>query len=105
MNERMDEDQLKEKIADLIALGNYWPGSILRELKRCRDSEEEKDNLRKQAIEFAFEWTVDGDHHKMWVIDQMLRILAGDSYDSLVTQSCVGEDGPDTYGWDTGIAP
>jgi hypothetical protein len=58
------------------------------------------------AIELAFQYGgIDGAHHKMWVIDQMLRILTGDKYDALVRESCDGEDGPDTYGWDTGIAP
>lgn len=48
---------------------------------------------------------IDGDHHKMWVIDQMLRTLVGDKYDALIAAHNDGEDGPDTYGWDTGIAP
>lgn len=47
----------------------------------------------------------DGAHHKQWTIDQMIRILAGDEYDRLVVESCAGEDGPNTYEWDTGIAP
>ena len=48
---------------------------------------------------------IDGGHHKMWVIDQVLRILR-DDYDEWVKNYPVGEDGPQTYGeWDTGIAP
>lgn len=71
----------------------------------------------------------DGDHHKMWVIDQMVRALTGcpmvedtaidcngksytyqrqgesDEYKEWVRQRCDGEDGPDTYHWDIGIAP
>lgn len=35
---------------------------------------------------------IDGAHHKSWVIDQMVRALAG-------------EDGESTYSWDVGIAP
>jgi hypothetical protein len=37
----------------------------------------------------------DGDHHKKWVIDQMIRLLADDRYESLVG---------DRY-WDVGVAP
>ncbi len=47
----------------------------------------------------------DGDHHKAWVIDQAVRILAGRSYDKLIRESCAGEDGPMTYEWDEGIPP
>lgn len=47
----------------------------------------------------------DGAHHKDWVIDQMVRELAGDRYDKIVAEACNGEDGPETYTWETGIAP
>ncbi len=72
---------------------------------------------------------IDGAHHKDWVIDQMVRALTGcpletghsvDSrgnsytyqsqgespeYTDLVRDACAGEDGPQTYGWETGIPP
>ena len=48
---------------------------------------------------------IDGDHHKTWVIDQMVRALAGNDYDRIVTDAKSGEDGPETYDWDCGIAP
>ncbi|KOY60426.1 hypothetical protein AM629_19335 [Photorhabdus heterorhabditis] len=44
-------------------------------------------------------------HHKAWVIDQMCRALTGDGYTAFVAGVCAGEDGPDTYTWDEGIAP
>jgi len=47
----------------------------------------------------------DGDHHKAWVIDQMVRALTGDNYDTWVSEACDGEEGPQTYEWNTGIAP
>lgn len=47
----------------------------------------------------------DGSHHKAWVIDQMVRVLAGDGYGAWVEAHCDGEAGPNTYEWDTGIAP
>lgn len=47
----------------------------------------------------------DGAHHKQWVIDQMVRALAGEGYARWVRDHCAGEDGPDTYDWDEGIAP
>lgn len=47
----------------------------------------------------------DGEHHKAWAIDQMVRLLAGDDYDKIVAGARDGEDGPETYDWDCGIAP
>lgn len=70
------------------------------------------------AIEMAVCYGgIDGAHHKDWVIDQMVRALCGgkkckyDSYKKskkykkLVKDACKGEDGPNTYTWDEGIAP
>lgn len=59
-----------------------------------------------RAIDLAIRYGgIDGGHHKMWVIDQMLRALTGVSYEQIIRESCDGEDGPETYDWDTGIAP
>ncbi|EBG2148501.1 hypothetical protein FIP36_17300 [Salmonella enterica] len=44
-------------------------------------------------------------HHLQWVVDQMVRELAGDRYPQIVAETTTGEDGPDTYTWNTGIAP
>lgn len=35
----------------------------------------------------------------------MVRILAGDDYESIVANAKAGEDGPETYSWEEGIAP
>ena len=48
---------------------------------------------------------IDGDHHKTWVLDQVVRALTGDHYNAWVADIKAGEDGPDTYSYDTGIAP
>ena len=48
---------------------------------------------------------IDGAHHKSWVIDQMVRALAGEDYDAIIANACDGEDGESTYSWDVGIAP
>lgn len=47
----------------------------------------------------------EGAHHKAWVIDQVVRILTGDRYDAWVKEYRDGEDGPETYSWEEGIAP
>lgn len=68
-----------------------------------------------------------GDHHRAWAIDQMVRLLTGCAYpgetlDEYLDQAHKGrtpsvlysewvaarkrgEDGPDTYEWDEGIPP
>ena len=63
-------------------------------------------NEVQAAIKLGLRYgNIDGGHHKMWVIDQMIRILAGESYDAIITASKVGVDGAETYGWNIGIAP
>lgn len=58
-----------------------------------------------EALNLAHMGSIDGDHHKMWVIDQMVRALTGTDYDAWVKRHCDGDDGPNTYEWNTGIAP
>jgi hypothetical protein len=63
-------------------------------------------NRIEKALALAHECgSIDGAHHKMWVIDQMVRALTGDGYAAWVAAHKAGVDGPDTYGWDEGIAP
>ena len=59
-----------------------------------------------KALEIAMNYGgCDGGHHKMWVIDQMVRVLTGDKYKEWVKFVRAGEDGPMTYEWEEGIAP
>lgn len=49
---------------------------------------------------------IDGAHHKQWVLDQVLRKLLGArGYTKWLKDHNAGEDGPNTYSWDEGIAP
>lgn len=60
----------------------------------------------EKAIDLAVRFGgIDGDHHKAWVIDQMVRALTGGRYEQVVADACDGEDGPNSYYWDEGIAP
>ncbi len=47
---------------------------------------------------------IDGSHHKQWLLDQLVRILAAD-YQEWVKEYEDGEDGPQTYLWEKGVAP
>jgi hypothetical protein len=48
---------------------------------------------------------IDGDHHKQWLLDQILRILLKNKYTKWVKEYQNGEEGENTYEWDEGIAP
>ena len=60
-----------------------------------------------KALQLAFDWgQVDGDHHKMWVIDQMVRALLGVEYAQWVkVYQHLDVDGEPQYEWDEGVAP
>lgn len=56
------------------------------------------------ALALAFRYgQIDGDWHKAWVIDQMVRALCGseEEYKEWVSKYTEGDE----YEWDTGIAP
>jgi hypothetical protein len=56
----------------------------------------------ENALNVAFRYAqIDGAHHKAWVIDQMVRELAGDSYDAWVKEYELNGQ----YLWDIGIPP
>jgi hypothetical protein len=66
------------------------------------------DERVKDALQIAHAYGgCDGAHHKMWTIDQMVRVLLGGgaAYRRWVTAYQRGEDGPETYLWDEGTPP
>lgn len=73
-----------------------------------------------KALAIAPDAMYDGDHHKMWVVDQMVRALTGcpivqeaaiDAYGKSYEFNCQGESGEyqrfvaGAGEWDEGIAP
>ena len=61
----------------------------------------------KRALNFAWSYgQIDGSHHKMWVIDQMVRALCGskEEYKNWV-EMYETPNNEDYYEWDMGIAP
>ena len=66
------------------------------------------DERISKALGIAWQYgQIDGGRHKMWVIDQMVRVLCGSSeeyYDWVNAYSTpVGNEEP--YVWNTGIMP
>jgi len=47
----------------------------------------------------------DGAHHKQWVLDQVVRILAGDSYEEWVRHYEYRGEAGKIYEWEIGTAP
>ena len=101
------EQLTKPKHANWIGISNQLAIShILAELeqkdKRVKELEEE----RKSVLDLIFEYgQIDGGHHKMWVIDQTVRILTKDKYKEWIKNYVYDEETGDTYSWDKGIAP
>jgi len=46
-------------------------------------------------------WTHEGDHHKQWMLDQIIRILLEENYETGI-QGLQDEFG---FTWDEGVAP
>jgi hypothetical protein len=89
-------NRLHEKI-------NALKASVVGEKVIVPDTDAEK---VQKAIDLAVRYGgIDGDHHKAWVIDQMVRVLAGEQYEEIVRKAKAGKDGPETYGWNEGVAP
>lgn len=75
----------------------------------CKESTElqrymkalEHGNICQRAAAVALEsaWS-EGSHHKQWIIDQMLCIISGEAYDTMMEY--LHRAGIE---WDTGIAP
>ena len=90
-----------------------WTGYYDTELKELSEAIEtvlsmlkEKDADIEKVLELIFQYgQIDGDHHKAWVIDQIVRILTGDKYKEWVKEYTYDEETGECYGWNKGIAP
>ena len=63
-----------------------------------------------KALDLAWQYgQIDGSHHRIWVIDQMVRALCGseEEYKKWVAnyEEPESDEPDDYYPWDTGIAP
>jgi len=78
-------------------------GRVERKLHRIVDAfQPDSATVNERACALALRYGgIDGGHHKQWLIDQMLRIVAGDDYDRIVEQY----NSDPCAQWNTGIAP
>lgn len=80
-------------------------GNDFLNLLQSADDKELKDRINK-ALDTIFRYgQIDGDHHKAWVIDQVVRKLLGPNYDTFVYEYEHDVDTGEEYGWFEGIAP
>lgn len=61
----------------------------------------EEPKVYKALQTLVYYGQVDGSHHKMWAIDQAVRMLLGERYDEFVKLY----ENNGEYSWDVGIAP
>ena len=82
-------DQRDQLLTERDELQQLWQAETRKadELRRQRDK-------ALQALR-EYGW-IDGAHHKQWVLDQVLRRLAGEDYENIVQT---------IDGWNTGVAP
>lgn len=56
---------------------------------------------KENIVPFILNYTVDGSHHKQWVLDQVLRMILQDDYDKVIKDF----ENNGEYEWETGVAP
>ena len=75
---------------------------LINEIELLEQENKKYKEVIDRVVQLAYQYAqIDGGHHKMWVIDQMIRILLRSKYDNFVKE--YEEDGE--YEWNIGIAP
>ena len=70
-------------------------------------AEEKIERIKEIIFEYG---QIDGSHHKMWVIDQIMRTIYENLYDEIIHHyEYIDDNGEESteqiYEWDCGIAP
>ena len=91
---------------DYNAVDGSYVDAVLKAkdiLLTAYEKEKEKNN---NVLGLIFEYgQTDGEHHKAWVIDQIVRIITENNYDKWVQHYEYDEETDEDYFWDVGIAP
>lgn len=79
---------------------------VLGLIQKLEDTIKTRDTMIEQILDLIFQYgQIGGEHHKMWIIDQIVRILTVDKYDDWVKNYSYDTKTGDTYTWNIGIAP
>ena len=85
--------------------------TLLREYKEERAARMKFEKRNEESLDIIFQFGGnDGVHHKQWVLNRAVEELldrASDDteYKEWIAEYRSGEDGPETYSWDEGVAP
>lgn len=67
---------------------------------------EKRTEAMKKALQIFNQYGgIEGDHHRTWVLDQIVRALTGPHYEVYVLYHKHGENGSNTYSYDCGTPP
>lgn len=103
----MTKEQAIQELERFNREGRIFATSVHEAIETVLNMLKEKDAEIEKALEKAFQYgQIDGDHHKTWVIDQMVRVLTGDKYNEFVKEYEIDEEtGEKEWIWKNGIAP
>ena len=94
--------ELRQAINTVEKEKGEWIEECQQKDKRIQELEKERESVLDLIFEYG---QIDGEHHKTWVIDQIVRILTKDKYNEWIKNYVYDEETGDTYSWDKGIAP
>ena len=101
-----EENDMVKKLLNLITKLQKEIEKKDKRLSRQFKLLNKRDKQIQQALKIAFDYgQADREHHKAWVIDQMVRALTGKEYDKWINDYIYDEETGDSYTWDKGIAP
>lgn len=84
---------------------NVWNAVVGKFLNNQEEMDENSIKIQK-ALDVAYSHgQTAGDHHKAWVIDQMVRRLLGDDYAEWIKEYKHEDRDDNAYTWDEGVAP
>ena len=109
-----------ERLAEIVRRGIQEPQEVRAAVAQLKSWKLESERRIAKALEFAPDSMYDGEHHKTWAIDQIVRALTGCP---MVTRTAIDYRGEEysyetqgeseeylrfveaNEGWDEGIAP
>ena len=91
-----------EMIQGLLDLYNKEKMNSSNLSEQLNKEKEKNNNILGLVFQYG---QIDGEHHKTWVIDQIVKTLTGENYEKWVQHYEYDEETGEEYEWDTGIAP
>jgi hypothetical protein len=92
-----------EQKVNCLGCGGWWKWEGQKDGWRPHPDDERRipEMKKKAVLDFITKHNVSGEHHKNWLLDQIVRKLTGKDYEKWVKE--YEQDGE--YAWDTGTPP